>query len=176
MANIDSLLKTKDITSLTKVSIVEAMIFPVVTYGYESWTMKKVEQQRIDVFEWWCWRRLLRVPQSKDIKPVKFGGNQPWILIGRTDAEVKVPILWPPDENSRLIGKDSDAGETEGRERRGQQRMRWLDDITDAIDMNLGKLWEMGRNREAWHAAVHRVMKSQTWLGYWQQQHKSALT
>ena len=76
MTNIDSLLKTKDITSLTKVSIVEAMIFPVVTYGYESWTMKKVEQQRIDVFEWWCWRRLLRVPQSKDIKPVNFGGNQ----------------------------------------------------------------------------------------------------
>ena len=116
----------------------------------------------------WCFRTVVlektfKNPlESKEIKPVNFKGNQPWILFGRTDAEA--PILWSSDVNSWLIGKDPDAGKDWKGRKRGQQRMRWLDDITDAIDMNLGKLREMVRDREACCAAVHGVSKSQTWL------------
>ena len=103
---------------------------------------------------------------SKDIKPVNPKGNQPWIFIGRTDSEAEAPILWPLDANSRLIGKDRDAGKTESK-RRGRQSMRWLDSITDSIDVNLSKLQEIVKDREAWHPAVHGVTKSWTWPSLW---------
>ena len=96
---------------LTKVHLVKAMVFPVVIYGCESWTIKKAEHRRIDAFELWCWRRLLKSPlDSKEIQPVHPKGNQSWIFFGRTDAEVETPILWPPDAKNWLIGKDPDAG------------------------------------------------------------------
>ena len=117
ITNLDSILKSRDTTLLTKVCIVKAIVFPVVMYGYESWTIKKVEHRRIDVFELWCWRTFLRVPWTdcKKIKPVNPKGNQPWILIGRTDA--KVPILWQPDVKSQLIGKYPNVGKIKGRRR-----------------------------------------------------------
>ena len=111
MTNLDSMLKSRDITLSTKVHLVQAMVFPVVMYGCESWTIKKAECQRIDAFELWCLRRLLRVPlNSKEIKSVNPKGKSIQIFIGRTDAEVEAPILWPPDVKSLLIGKDPDAG------------------------------------------------------------------
>ena len=106
MTNLDSILKSRDITLPTKVHLVKAMVFPGVMYGCESWTIKKAECRRIDAFELWCWRRLLRVPWTE----VHYKGNQSWIFIGRTDVEAKAPILWPPDEKNWLIGKDPDAG------------------------------------------------------------------
>ena len=115
MTNLDSLLKSKDITLPAKVRLVKAIFFPVVTYGCESWTIKKAECQRIDAFELWCWRRLLRVP-SKEIKLVNPKGNQPWIFIRRIVAEADAPILWPPDVKSWLIWKDIDAGRDWGQE------------------------------------------------------------
>ena len=112
MTNLDSILKSRDITLPTKVCLVKAVIFPVVMYGCESWTIKKAEHRRIDAFELWCWKRLLRVPWSKEIKPVNPKGNQSWIFIGRTDVEAEAPILWPPDvkndslEKTLILGKD----------------------------------------------------------------------
>ena len=111
MTNLDSILKIKVITFLTKVHIVKAMVSPVFMYGCESWTIKKAGCQRIDAFKLWCWRRPLRVPcTAKEIKPVNPKGNQPWIFIGRTVAKVEAPILWSPDANSWFIGKDLDPG------------------------------------------------------------------
>ena len=117
MTNLDSILKSRDITLLKKVCIVKAMVFPAFMYRYESWTIKKAEHWRINAFELGFWRRLLRV--CKEIKPVNPKGNQPWILIGRTKAEAEAPMLWPPHANSRLIGKDHDAGKDWRQEEKG---------------------------------------------------------
>ena len=112
-------LKSRDITLPTKVRLVKAMVFPVVMYGCDSWTVKKAESQRIDAFELWCWRRLLRVPDWKEIQPVHSKGDQPWVFLGRNDAKAETPVLWPRHAKSWLIGKDSDAGRDWGQEKKG---------------------------------------------------------
>ena len=117
MTNLDSLLKIRDITLPTKVCLVKAIAFPVVTYGCQSWTIKKAEHRKIDAFELWYWRRLSKSPlDCKEIKPLNPKGNQPWIFIGRTDAEAEAPILWPPDAKRQLNGKDPDTGKDWGQE------------------------------------------------------------
>ena len=121
MTNLDSIFKSRDITLPTKVHLVKAMVFPVVMYGCESWTVKKAEHQRIDAFELWCWRRLSRVPWTARRSNLKLDpkGNQSWIFIRRTDAEAEIPILWPPDVKSWLIWKDPDAGKDWRQEENG---------------------------------------------------------
>ena len=168
MTNLDSILKIRDITLPTKAHLVKAMVFSVVICGCEIWTIRKAESQRIDAFELWCWRRLLRVPWTarrsnqyilKKISPeysleglvlklkLQYFGR----LMRRTDSFEKTLMLW----------------KIEGRNRRGQERMRWLDSITDMVDMSLSKFWKQVMDRESWHAAVHGVTKSQTRLSDW---------
>ena len=135
MTNLDSLLKSRDITLPTKVHVVKAMVFPVVMYGCESRATKKAEHWRIDAFELWCWRRLLRVPwTARQSNQSILKEIQSWIFVGRTDAEVEALILWTLDMKNWLTGKDPDAGKDCGQEEKG---MRWLDGITNSMDMNL---------------------------------------
>ena len=119
MTNLDSILKSKDITLPTKIHLVKAMVFPVVMYGCESWTIKKAECRRIDAFELWCWKTLESPLECKEIQPVHPKGNQSWIFIGRTDAEAETPVLWPPDVKNWLIGEVPDAGKDWRQEEKG---------------------------------------------------------
>ena len=140
MTKLDSILKSRDSTLSTKVRLVKAMVFPVVLYGCESWTVKKAEHRIIDAFELCFWRRLEHSLDFKEIQPVHPKGDQSWVFFGRTDAEAETPILWPPDAKTDSFEKTLKLGKIEGRRRRGRQRMRWLDGITDSVDMGLGEI------------------------------------
>ena len=142
--------KSRDITLLTKVRIVTAVVFPVVMYSCESCIIKRIKCQRVDAFEPWCWRRLLRVPwTARRSKQINLKGNQLWILTGRTDAEA--PYFGHLLRTANSLEKSLMLGKIKGRRRRGYQRMRWLHAITDAMDVSLSKLWKTVKGREAWH-------------------------
>ena len=155
--------KRRDITRLTKVCIIKAMVFPVVTYSCESWTVKNAECQKVDAFELWCWRRLLKIPwrARRSNQPILREIIPEYSLEGLMLKHQYFGHLMRTDDS---LEKSLMLGRIKGRRRRGHQKMRWLDSITDRMSMNLGKLWEMVRDREAWHATVHGVAKHLTRL------------
>ena len=176
MTNLDNILKSRDITLPTKVHLVKAMVFPVVMYGCESWTIKKAECQRIDVLVLWCWRRLLRVPWTirRSNQSILKEISLEYSLEGLT-LKLKLQyfghLIWRTDSMKKTLM----LGKIEGSRRRGQQRMRWLDGITDSVDMSLSKLRKLAMDREAWRAIVHGITKSWTQLSDWTELNRCCL-
>ena len=168
MTNLGSILKNRDITLSTKVHLVKAMIFPVVIYGWESWTVKKAERWRIDAFELWCWRRLLRVPGTARrsnrsiLKEISLGCSLERLML-KLKLQYFGHLMWKVDSLEKTLM----LGGIGVRRRRGWQSMRWLDGITDSMDMSLSKFRKLVMDREAWRGVIHRVTKSQTWLSDW---------
>ena len=168
MTNLDSILKSRDITLPTKVCLVKAMVLPVVKYGCESWTIKKAEHWKIDVLELWCWRRLLRVPwTARRSNQSILKENSPGCLLEGLILKLKLQylghLMWRADslEKTLMLGK------IKGRRRRGRQSLKWLDGITDVMDMSLSKFQELDMNSEAWRATILGIAKSWTWLSNW---------